>query len=503
MKTTFHAFRFTRKPLLIAAGCSVALAFSFLVWKSVSAQSALNISTVAGTSGGTGLIAEFRNARGIAAASVTEIYIADTDNQVIRKVDVTAGTVTIFAGQPGEAAIDPAAANGDGAAATEALLNNPSDVAVDAHGNVYISDSGNRRIRKVTPAGQISTVAGNGTPGSGEGAALGPVLNDPRGLAFAADGRLFVADAGSHRVLAVNNINDAGANVSHIAGDGTAGSEGDGGAAVVAVLNTPNDLAVDGETIYIADTGNHKIRVISDGTINTFMGTGLPGFSGDLGAPETVQLNSPAGVAVDAAHRLYVADNGNHRIRQVEGASVSTIAGRVGQGYNGDGNPATNFTLNAPNGIAVVDSQVVFMDAGNSRLRQVVSGALSTLASDGSSGFAGDGGLAAAAKLDGPVGVAVDAAGNYYIADTNNHVIRKVNAGDKKINTIAGTPGVASAEPGAENGDGGPALEATFNKPSAVAVDAAGNIFIADTGNNRVRKIGLDGNVSTLAGTVG
>jgi hypothetical protein len=245
---------------------------------------------------------------------------------------------------------------------------------------------------------------GNGSPGSGEGATLGPVLTEPRGIAFDANGRLFDADARNHRVLAVNNINDPEVIVSHIAGDGTAGSDSDGSLAVVAVLNTPNDVAVDGETVYIADTGNHNVRVIAGGTINTFMGTGLPGFGGDLGTPETAQLNNPSGVAVDAAHRLYVTDTRNHRIRQVGSASVSTIAVRVGQGYNGDGNPATNFTLNAPNGIAVVDSQVFFMDAGNSCLRKVVAGALGTVASDGSSGFAGDGGLAANAKLDGPVG---------------------------------------------------------------------------------------------------
>ncbi|HMY74858.1 MAG TPA: hypothetical protein PLQ88_23770, partial [Blastocatellia bacterium] len=374
MKTSLHSLRFTRKPVLIAAiGVAVlACSVSFFVWKSVLAQSALNISTVAGTSGGAGLIADFHNARGIAAASATLMYVADTDNHVIRKVDLTAGTVTIFAGKLGEAAIDPAAANGDGGTATAALLNSPSDVAVDDGGNVYISDSGNRRIRKVTLAnGQISTVVGNGSPGAGAGAALGAVLTDPRGMAFAADGRLFIADAGSHRVLAVNNISDAGATVSHIAGDGAPGSEGDGGVAAVAALNSPNDVAVDGETIYITDTGNHKVRVISVGIINTVMGNGMAGFNGDIGAPDTLQLNSPAGVAIDAAHRILIADSGNHRIRQIDGVSVSTIAGRTGQGYNGDGTPATNFTLNAPIGIAVAGAQALFMDAGNSRLRKV------------------------------------------------------------------------------------------------------------------------------------
>ena len=298
------------------AGLFLALLGWHFDW-AASAQSALNISTVAGTSGGTGLIAEFKNARGIAAASDTLIYVADTDDHVVRKVDVTTGTITILAGKLGMAATDSTAANGDGAAATEALLNSPSDVAVDADSNVYISDSGNRRIRKVTPAGQISTVVGNGNAGAGEGSALSAILTEPRGMAFDANGKLFVADAGAHRVLAVNNIGADDAVVSHIAGDGIPGNDGDGGAAVVAVLNSPNDVAVDGETIYIADTGNHKIRVINGGIINTFAGTGLAGFSGEFGAPDNVQLNSPSSVAVDASHRVFIGDTNNHRVRQV------------------------------------------------------------------------------------------------------------------------------------------------------------------------------------------
>src|SRR5689334_13270252 len=159
-----------RWPVTVSTLVFITSAVVFTLWRSVSAQSALNISTVAGSSGGAGLVAEFLNARGIAAAQASVIYIADTDNHVVRKVDVAAGTITIFAGQAGMAATDATAANGDGAAATAALLNSPSDVAIDTNGDVYIADSGDRRIRKVTVAtGQISTVAGSGFPGSSEG----------------------------------------------------------------------------------------------------------------------------------------------------------------------------------------------------------------------------------------------------------------------------------------------------------------------------------------------
>ncbi len=478
--------------------CLAALAWPS-VWRSVSAQSGFNISTIAGSSGGTGPFADFQNARGIAVASANEIYFADTNNHVIRKLNLTAGTLTVFAGKARQAAGNSVATNGDGGAATDALLNSPSDVAVDANGDVYISDSGNRRIRKVTLSnGQINTVAGNGLPGSNLGDPLAAVLTDPRGIAL--DGtRLLIADAGNHRLIAINDLGGT-PGISHVAGNGAAGNEGDGGPASIAALSSPNDVAVDGITIYIADTGNHVVRAIISGNISTFAGNGLTGSPTEFGVATSVQLNSPTGVTVGLSHKVLISDTGNNRVRQVDGTSLTTIAGRAGQGYNGDGTPATLFTLNAPSGIGVSGSDVFFLDAGNGRLRKVSGSTISTVASDGSSGFAGDTGLANLAKLDGPMGVALDAAGNYYIADTNNHVIRKVNASDGKINTIAGTANTPSANPGDANGDGGPALAATFNRPSAVAVDASGNIFVADTGNNRVRKIDTNGNISTLAG---
>ncbi len=481
--------------------CLIGLTVSttMFVWRSALAQSAFNISTIAGSSGGAGPFAEFQGARGMAIVSATEMYFADTNNHVIRKLDITTGTLTVVAGKIGMAAPNALDANGDGGAATAALLNNPSDIVIAPNGDFYISDSGNRRIRKVTISnGQINTIAGNGLPGSATGLATNSVVTDPRGLAL--DGtRLVVADAGNHRIIAINDLDGTPA-VSHIAGNGAAGNEGDGGQATVAALNAPNDVAVSGSTIYIADTDNHVVRFINAGIINTFAGNGQTGAPSEVGLATSVQLNSPTGVTVDANNKVYIADTGNHRVRLVEGVNLSTSAGRAGQGYNGDGTPATNFTLNTPAGIGVVGTDVFFVDSGNGRLRKVVGSTMTSVASDGSGGFFGDTGLANAAKLDGPMGVTVDAAGNYYIADTNNHVIRKVNASDGKINTIAGTPGVASANPADTNGDGGSALSATFNKPTSVALDAQGNFYVADTGNNRIRKIDSNGTISTLAG---
>lgn len=467
--------------------------------------SALNITTVAGSGGGGGLVAELENARGITAASATVIYVADAASHVVRKVDIGANTVTIVAGKLGMTSVDSTDPNGDGGLATDALLNQPSDVAVDTAGNLYISDSSNHRIRKVNASDkQISTVAGNGIPGSGVGSALSGFLNDPRGLAFDVNGRLLVADRGNNRVAAIVGVGSESPTLVTVAGNSSPSFEGDGGLAVLAALNAPSDVAVDGAMIYIADAGNHKVRVVgANNLINTFAGTGSPGFNTEFGPPATIQLNGPMGVSVDAAHNVYISDTGNHRIRQSNASLLTTIAGKSGQGFSGEGNPATAFTLNAPNGVAFIAAQVFFVDAGNRRLRKVAGMTLSTVVSDGSSGFAGDGGLAINAKLDGPLGVAVDGAGNYYITDTNNHVIRKVNAGDKKISTVAGTPGVASAGPTDPNGDGGQATAATLNKPSAVTVDGAGNLYVADTGNNRIRKITFDGVISTLAGTVG
>lgn len=477
------------------------LGMALFAWPSATAQTRLLISTIAGSSGGNGLVTLLHEARGIAVASSSVIYIADTGNHVVRKVDVTANSVTIVAGQLGLASPVATAPNGDGGPALAATFNLPSNLTLDSAGNLYIADTGNHRLRKVNAAdGVISTVAGNGIAGVGEGNAFGAVFSEPRGLSYGADGKLYVADSGNHRVVAITGIAGPTPSLAPVAGVGVPGSNGDGSLATIATLQAPMDVALDGATLYIADTGNHKIRVVTGGINNTLAGTGEAGANFDSGTPTEVRLNSPAGVAVDALHRVYIADTDNHRVRLVDGNFLSTSAGRSSGGFNGDGTPATAYALKLPRGIGVAGADIFFMDSGNGRLRKINGTTLSTVVSDGSQGFGGDGGPATQAKLNLPAGIAVDSAGNYYIADTFNHVIRKVNASNQQINTIASTPGVASADPAAANGDGGLATAATLHRPAAVAVDQAGIVYIADTYNHRVRKIASNGVITTIAG---
>jgi sugar lactone lactonase YvrE len=492
-----------KKPFHLITLCAFALAFvcGLMAWRAVSADGQLNVSTIAGSSDA-GTI-DFQNARGIALAPTSALlYVADTSNHVIRMVDTTTTppTVTIIAGQLGVAASDPAAANGDGGLASAALLKNPSDLALDSNGDLYIADTGNHRIRKLTavgglltPASAISTVAGNGTAGSADGSATGPALAGPRGLALDGAGSIYIADTGNHRVKKVT-----GSIIQTIAGNGFQGDEGDGSLATSCSLNAPLDVVVDSSSnVYIADTGNHRVRVINGANINAFAGTGTAGFNGD-GTATAAHLNSPSGLAIDGASRIYIADTGNHRIRQVASGDLSTVAGNASQGYDGDGLPVLSHSLNLPSSVAAnsAGTTIFFMDTGNRRLRRVSSGVLSTVVSDGSDGYAGDGGPATSARLNLPHGVAVDAAGDLYLADTNNHAVRKIAASDGKITTLAG-----NGAPG-ESGDNGPAANALLNRPTAVVVDDTGAIYVADTGNHRVRRIDSAGNISTVVGVV-
>jgi len=492
---------------LLSLACGVWLGWA--AWRSVSADSQLNISTVAGSALADS--PDFQQARGVALTpgGSTIVYVADAGNHVVRKVDTATSAVTIFAGKLGVPAADPTDNNGDGGLATDALLNSPSAVVVDSLGNVLIADTGNNKIRRVSTDNKINTIAGNGTPGSQDGPAVGAnpaTFSQPRGLAFFSNS-LYIADTGSHRIRRLS----AG-NVSTFAGT-VQGNDGDNGLATLASLNTPLDVAADSNgLIYIADTGNHRVRVVkADGNIYPYAGTGNPGFSGDFADASLAALSSPSGVSVGGS-TVYIADTGNQRIRQVQIANpngtdnvtITTVAGISAQGFDGDG-LSTMHSLNLPYSVAAnANGTTVFvMDSGNRRLRKLTGGILSTVASDGSNGFAGDGDLATKAKLNIPLGAAVDATGNFYLADTGNHVIRKVTIADGKISTIAGTPNTPSATPTDANGDTGLATSATLNRPAAVVIDQAGNVFIADSGNNRVRKIDAgSGNISTIIGQV-
>ena len=335
---------------------------------------------------------------------------------------------------------------GDGGPAVEARLRYPFDVAVDETGSLYIVDTWNHRIRKVDSAGIVTTVAGSGTTGESGG-----------------------------------------------------GFSGDGGPAVEAQLRFPGGAALDGSgSLYIVDTWNHRIRKVdSAGIVTTIAGSGTTGeggggFGGDGGPAVEARLRYPYGAALDGSGNLYIADAWNHRIRKVDSAGiVTTIAGSGTEGYGGDGGPAVRAQLSHPQGVALDGSGNLYIaDAWNHRIRKVDSaGIVTTIAGGGTPGggrgrFGRDSGLAVRARLKYPQGMALDAAGNLYFADIGNHRIRKVDASGI-MRTIAGTGGAY----GGFGGDGGPALQAMLFSPRGMAADKAGNLYIADIGNHRIRRL--------------
>ncbi len=461
-----------------------------------------NISTVAGTGtpgfsgdGAAATSAQLNLPYGVAVDDSGNIYIADHDNHRIRKVDASTGNISTAAG--GGPSL------GDGGAATSAQLRFPRDVAVDSSGNLYIADTRNYRIRKVdASSGNISTVAGTATGGfNGDGgAATSARLALPSGVAVDGSGNLYIADFANHRI---RKVDASTGNISTVAGTGTPGFSGDGAVATSAQLDFPSGVAVDGSNnLYIADANNHRIRKVDTSTdnISTVAGTGTRGYSGDGGAATSARLFSPQKVAVDSSGNLYIVDTFNSLIRKVDASTsnISTIAGRLKSSSSGDGAAATSAQLNYPYGVAVDGSNNLYIaDANNNRIRKVTAstGNISTVAGTGAHGSSGDGGAAASAQLNLPSDVAVDSSGNLYIADTFNHRIRKVTASTGNISTVAGT-GTAGF-----SGDGGAAASAQLNRPFDVAVDNSGNIYIADSLNHRIRTVNTSGNISTVAGT--
>jgi uncharacterized protein (TIGR03437 family) len=342
----------------------------------------------------------------------------------------------------------------------------------------------------------ITTIAGggggtlNGHGYSGDGAqAMQAQLAQPAGLLFDSAGNLYVADQVNNRirqiVLSTNIINT-------VAGTGTAGFSGDSGKATSATLNSPLGLAIDAsKNIYIADTINNVIRQIAtNGNITTvagLYGAGY-GFGGDGGAPSGAIFNQPSAIAFDSAGNLYIADTVNNRIRRAtfgSSAVIRTVAGNGAAAYSADNVLATLSALNGPRGVAVdAAGNLYIADTANNRIRKVdTRGIITTVAGTGTAGFSGDGGPAAQAQLNSPRGIALDSAGNLYIADYLNSRIREVVNGN--IATIAGGVNPVFGY----GGDGGLATNALLNFPSAVAVDASGNVYISDTQNNAIRQL--------------
>src|ERR1019366_74238 len=281
--------------------------------------------------------------------------------------------------------------------------------------------------------------------------------------------------------------------ITTISGNGNVGISGDDVATTLAMV-APFGVAVDSTgNVYVAEYGSNRIRKIDTlGKITTAVGDGNQGFAGDGGAPNKVEMSLPTSVVVDSSGNLYFADSLNNRIRKLAGGNVSTFAGNGAFSRSGDGNAATAAQLNTPLGVAVNTANLYIADTANNTVRSVASGVISNVAGTGAAGSSGDGNAATGAQLNGPQGLAVDSAGNLYIADTQNKRVRKVANG--VISTVAGSGTAGFA------GDGGAAASAQLNAPFGVAVDAAGNLYIAEFSNNRVRKVSTNGNIGTLAG---
>jgi uncharacterized protein (TIGR03437 family) len=447
------------------------------------------ITTVAGNGtagysgdGGPATGAQLNDPNGIALDASGILYIADTDNSRIRRVG-SDGTITTVAGN------GTGGYSGDGGLAAKAQLNGPKGISIDATGNLYIADTNNNRVRKVSTAGAITTVAGNGALGyAGDGGpATSAKMAYPYGVTLDKAGYLYITDQGNQRIRKVT-----GGTISTIAGS----TFGDGAPAVFGSLNTPNAVAKDKNgNVYVADSFHNSVRKIAtDGTIATLAGTGVSGYSGDGGPAVKAQLNRPGGVAVDASGAVYIADSFNSRVRKV--ATDGTIATIAGTGSSlGDGGFATQAQLWEPQGLVIDASGSLFIaDCTSNRIRKVdATGKITTVAGNGASGSAGDGGPATAAQLNWPRGVAVDSAGDLYIADTYNSRIQRVDT-KGTITTVAGTGAYGYS------GDGGPATAAQLYGPRGVAVDSAGDLYIADTYNGRIRVVNPAGVINTVAG---
>ena len=515
------------------------------------------ISTVAGTGergdggdGGPAVQAELAYPVAVASDRSGNLYVVsfvpDAGNHRIRKIDA-GGTISAFAGDGGRGY------GGDGDPAPAAQLSYPLGVAADPEGNVYIADSLNARVRVVRPGLQVRIPLGTSGETAelvvGEGGVLereGQPVSDGSEVA-ASNGNSYALTEGpdgvvvAHYVPETQQVNLAGGGATLARDeDGTWRIDGEpvenghrhlhlgreyvlelaegiwgladytietvagttdvaeGILAVTATFSTPTNVAADTlGNVYFTERRGYRVRRIDPaGTIATYAGTGSWGYSGDGGPATEARIASPAGMAVDRAGNLFVAERHGSRVRRIDSdGTISTFAGTGEWGFSGDGGPATEARLAQPSGIAVdTAGNVYVIDRENERLRRVdASGAISTYAGTGERGDAGDGGPAAEAELA-LSGVSVDSAGNVYLAQADSHRVRRIDSGGV-ISTLAGT-----GEPG-YRGDGGPAAQAQLNRPRRVAADSAGNVYVVDARNNRIRRIDTTGRITTFAGT--
>ena len=434
---------------------------------------------------GTGSAARFYSPSGVAVDSAGNVYVADSGNDTIRKI-TPSGVVSTFAGLAGSGG----SVDGTGCAARFFY---PEGVAVDNAGNVYVADGVNYTIRKITPSGVVSTLAGlAGTRGSADGTGSAALFSFPTSVAVDSAGNVYVADTDN---FTIRKITPSGV-VSTLAG--LAGSPGSAdGTGSAARFDNSIGVAVDSAgNVYVADTDNFTIRKITpSGVVSTLAGLAGSGGSVD-GTGSAARFYSPSGVAVDSAGNVYVANTGTQTIRKITPSGVvSTLAGLAFSVGSADGTGSAG-RFNGPIGVAVDSAGNVYVaDSGNFTIRKITpSGVVSTLAGLAGSIGSADG-TGNAARFFYPEGVAVDNAGNVYVADLNNHTIRKITPSGV-VSTLAGLAGVVGS-------DDGTGSAARFYYPQGPAVDSAGNVYVADSNNHTIRKITPSGVVSTLAGLAG
>ena len=481
---------------------AVAVVAAFLLIAMPTHAQTGDITTVAGGGvgdGGRPTLAALTSPDGVAIDSHGDVYIADGAAHRIRKIDIQGNIITTLAGtgNPGF--------SGDGGPASAAALNSPFGLAFDDDDNLYIADSGNHRIRKIDIAtGIITTVAGSGSPTfeGDDGSALDAAFHAPHGVDVDRHGNIYIADTLNNRIRKVDEFDGI---VTTVAGTGIAGYVGDQGRAVDAELNQPKDVAVDDlGKVYIADTGNHIIRQIDrQGIIFTLAGRRdvpvNPVTVATSGAAQNAVLRNPLSLTLDQEQRnLYVADTGNHLVRRIllnnviEDTLITTEAGAVdgSAGYDGEDRTAIVSSLDSPSAVAVNSlGEVYIADTGNKRVRAIVSAAergpkiLVTKAGNGEASFSGEDAPAINATLHFPSDVALDPNGNIYFSDTGNHRVRRVDLSTGLISTVVGD-GVAG-----NRGVGGRVPDARLHSPEGLAFDSEGSLYIADTGNDRVLRL--------------
>ncbi len=434
----------------------------------------------------------------MAVGSHGEVYVADYYNSRIRKVG-TDGNINTVAGGTGSNTL----AEGD--SPTSAPVHSPIGVEINSSGEVVFTEAAfdfavtkrYQRVGRVGNDGKYHVVAGTGDPGySGDGGlATAARLALPGPLAYDSSGNLYICDYSTVRKVSGGLLHT----ISTVAGTADGSAQGDGGAAAKAFAEEVVSVAGDTSgNVYVAEPSRIR-KIDARGTINTIAGLGAPGYSGDGGAATQAHVNSPDAMLVASDGTLYFSERFNNRVRKITRAGIiSTVAGSGADGANGDGSAATSAAVGEPWGIALDSRGSLYISQWSlHRIRRVdSSGTITTIAGGSGSGYAGDGGPARNAKFANPSGLALDASGNLYVADTNNHRVRKI-VGATADGTVTTAAGDGQNE---SRGDGGKALFASVNWPNGVAFDTFGNLFISDGNSNRIRQVDTAGNIQTIAG---